>query len=58
MNCGRTCHELGGEDMGASLCYQLESGTYGVFAAKDEAGYSIENQRPGEKVELTGDLSE
>ena len=44
--------------MGASLCYRLESGTYGVFAATDEAGYSIENQRSGEKVELTGDWTE
>jgi uncharacterized surface anchored protein len=31
----------------------LENGAYGVFAVKDEDGYSIDNQSPGEKVVLT-----
>jgi hypothetical protein len=31
----------------------LESGVYGVFAAKEEEGFSIDNQQPGEKVELS-----
>ncbi len=36
--------------------FQIENvkfGSYGIFAHKDEEGYSIENQRPGLKVTVT-----
>lgn len=52
-NTGITC-DLGRTDKNGQFeIKNLESGTYGVFAAKVEEGYSIDNQSPGEKVELT-----
>ena len=35
----------------------LKTGTYGVFAEKEEEGYTIENQSPGQKVEITVEQS-
>lgn len=48
-----TCNLARTDKNGQFEIKNLESGTYGVFAAKDEDGYSIDNQSPGEKVELT-----
>jgi hypothetical protein len=31
----------------------LQTGTYGVFAEREEEGYTIENQGPGQKVDIT-----
>jgi len=52
-NTAITCNLASTDKNGQFEIKNLESGTYGVFAAKDEEGYSIDNQSPGEKVELT-----
>ena len=48
-----TCNLARTDKYGQFEIKNLESGTYGVFAAKDKEGYSTDNQSAGKKVELT-----
>jgi len=52
-NTAITCNLARTDKNGQFDIQNLESGTYGVFAEKEEEGYSIQNQSPGKKVELT-----
>jgi uncharacterized surface anchored protein len=52
-NTAITCNLARTDKSGKFAINNLENGTYGVFATRDAEGYSIQNQSPGEKVELT-----
>jgi hypothetical protein len=56
-NTAITCNLARTDKSGQFEIKNLENGTYGVFAAKDEEGYSIDNQSPGKEVVLSTENS-
>jgi len=52
-NTAITCNLARTDKNGQFEIKNLENGKYGVFAVKDEDGYSIDNQSPGKEVVLS-----